>query len=162
MSFEVPLPIFVFNSKPTVGSSLNTSQNQAIVLNIFFLSDSGLSCVSIPTVKKLNSVDVFNVYVSEAGGIGPAAEIFSIAEAAHIPCIIGSMPELGIGTAAQAHLAFAMRNLGYASDVNGFVYHSDDIIQESLVIQDGYLLPPKGPGLGITIDEEKLTHYRID
>jgi len=42
------------------------------------------------------------------------------------------------------------------------MYHSDDIIQESLVIQDGYLLPPKGPGLGITIDEEKLTHYRID
>jgi L-alanine-DL-glutamate epimerase-like enolase superfamily enzyme len=109
-----------------------------------------------------NSVDVFNVYVSEAGGIGPAAEIFSIAEAAHIPCIIGSMPELGIGTAAQAHLAFSMRNLGYASDVNGFVYHSDDIIQERLEINDGYLLPPVGPGLGVTIDEEKLSNYRID
>ena len=52
---------------------------------------------------RANAVDVFNVYVSEAGGIGPAAHIFSIAEAARLPCIIGSMPELGIGTAAQAH-----------------------------------------------------------
>lgn len=111
---------------------------------------------------RANAVDVFNVYVSEAGGIGPAAQIFAIAEAARLPCIIGSMPELGIGTAAQAHLAFAMRNIGYASDVNGFVYHSDDIINETLRIEQGYLYPPSGPGLGVSLDEEKLQHYRID
>ena len=57
------------------------------------------------------------------------------------------MPELGIGTAAQAHLAFAMHNIGYASDVNGFVYHSDDIVNEQLHIKEGYLYPPSGPGL---------------
>ena len=96
------------------------------------------------------AVDVFNVYVSEAGGLGAAARIFAIAEAARLPCIIGSMPELGIGTAAQAHLAFAMPNLGYASDVNGCVYHSGDVIREKLPIADGYILPPAGPGLGVT------------
>ncbi len=111
---------------------------------------------------RANAVDVFNVYVSEAGGLGPAAHIFAIAEAARLPCIIGSMPELGIGTAAQAHLAFAMRNIGYASDVNGFVYHSDDIINETLRIEEGYLYPPSGPGLGVSLDEEKLQRYRID
>ena len=111
---------------------------------------------------RANAVDVFNVYVSEAGGLGPAAPIFAIAEAARLPCIIGSMPELGIGTAAQAHLAFAMRNIGYASDVNGFVYHSDDIINETLRIEEGYLYPPSGPGLGVSLDEEKLQRYRID
>ena len=77
---------------------------------------------------KAGAADVFNVYVSEAGGLFLASHIFAIAETARLPCIIGSMPELGIGTAAQAHLAFALRNLGYASDVNGFVYHSDDIV----------------------------------
>jgi L-alanine-DL-glutamate epimerase-like enolase superfamily enzyme len=111
---------------------------------------------------RANAVDVFNIYVAEAGGIGPAARIFAIAEAARLPCIIGSMPELGIGTAAQAHLAFAMGNIGYASDVNGFVYHSDDIICEKLHIEEGYLYPPPGPGLGVSIDEEKLKKYRID
>ena len=115
-----------------------------------------LSCI------RAQAVDVFNVYVSEAGGLGPAAHIFAIAEAARLPCIIGSMPELGLGTAAQAHLAFAMRNLGYASDVNGFAYHSDDIIQEELRIEDGYLYPPPGPGLGVTLDLDKLEQYRID
>ncbi len=111
---------------------------------------------------RASAVDVFNVYVAEAGGLGPAAHIFAIAEAARMPCIIGSMPELGIGTAAQAHLAFAMRNIGYASDVNGFVYHSDDIINETLHIEGGYLYPPSGPGLGVSLDEEKLQRYRID
>ncbi|MCE2447723.1 MAG: hypothetical protein J4F35_04835, partial [Candidatus Latescibacteria bacterium] len=101
------------------------------------------------------AVDVFNVYVSEAGGLGAAARIFAIAEAARLPCIIGSMPELGIGTAAQAHLAFAMPNLGYASDVNGCVYHSGDVIREKL-------LPPSGPGLGVTLDEDALAEYRCD
>ena len=108
------------------------------------------------------AVDVFNVYVSEAGGLGAAARIFAIAEAARLPCIIGSMPELGIGTAAQAHLAFAMPNLGYASDVNGCVYHSGDVIREKLPIADGYILPPAGPGLGVTLDEDALAEYRCD
>ena len=55
------------------------------------------------------------------------------------------MPELGIGTAAQAYPAFAMHNIGYASDVNGFVYHSDDVINEKLHIEEGYLYPPLVP-----------------
>ena len=110
---------------------------------------------------RAEAVDVFNVYVAEAGGIYPASQIFAIAESARLPCIIGSMPELGIGTAAQAHLAFAMRNLGYASDVNGFIYHADDIIHETFQINDGYLAPPPGPGLGVSLNRDKLEQYRF-
>ncbi|MDA0746509.1 MAG: mandelate racemase/muconate lactonizing enzyme family protein [bacterium] len=110
---------------------------------------------------RAEAVDVFNVYVAEAGGIYPASQIFAIAEAARIPCMIGSMPELGIGTSAQAHLAFAMRNLGYASDVNGFIYHADDIINETFQIDDGYLSPPGGPGLGVTLNRDKVEKYRL-
>ena len=68
---------------------------------------------------------------------------------------------LGIGTSAQAHLAFAMRNLGYGSDVNGIVYHADDIINETLRIEDGYILPPPGPGLGVSLNPDKVEKYRI-
>ena len=110
---------------------------------------------------RAGAVDIFNVYLAEAGGIYPAAQIFAIAEAARLPCIIGSMPELGIGTSAQAHLAFAMRNLGYGSDVNGVVYHADDIIHETLRIEDGYILPPPGPGLGVSLNPDKVEAYRI-
>ena len=110
---------------------------------------------------RAKAADIFNVYVSEAGGLTPASDIFSIAEAAHIPCMIGSMPEFGIGTAAQTHLAFAMRNIGFACDLNGCTYHKDDIILETLPIESGYIYPPTGPGLGISIDRDKLEHYQI-
>jgi L-alanine-DL-glutamate epimerase-like enolase superfamily enzyme len=111
---------------------------------------------------RAGAVDVFNIYVAEAGGIGPAARIFGIADAARLTCIIGSMPEFGTGTSAQAHLAFAMPNIGYGSDVNGFVYHEDDVVDHSLQIEDGYLLPPTGPGLGVRLDPERLARYRMD
>ena len=107
------------------------------------------------------AADVFNIYVSEAGGIGPAARIFAIAEAARLPCIIGSMPELGIGTAAQAHLAFAMPNIGFGCDVNGLVYHADDIVDHDLRIEDGFVYPPPGPGLGVRLDPARVEKYRI-
>lgn len=120
-----------------------------------WIPGDALACI------QAGAADVFNVYVGEAGGLGPAARIFDIAEAARLPCIIGSMPELGIGTAAQAHLAFAMRNLGYASDVNGCTYQADDVINEELSMEDGYLYPPSGPGLGVTLNAEKVEKYRI-
>ena len=110
---------------------------------------------------KADAADVFNVYVSEAGGIGPAARIFGIADAARLTCIIGSMPELAVGTAAQAHLAFAMPNIGFASDVNGCVYHADDIADHGLRIEGGFIYPPSGPGLGVTLDPERVQKYRI-
>jgi muconate cycloisomerase len=110
---------------------------------------------------RAEAVDVFNVYVSEAGGIFPASQIFAIAESARLPCMIGSMPELGIGTAAQAHLSFAMRNIGYGCDVNGVVYHADDIVHETFPIADGYLGLVNGPGLGVTLNRDKIEKYRI-
>ena len=111
---------------------------------------------------RAGAADVFNVYVAEAGGIGPASRIFGIADAARLTCIIGSMPEFGIGTSAQAHLAFAMPNIGYGSDVNGFVYHQDDIVDHDLRIEDGHLLPPTSPGLGVRLDADRLARYRMD
>lgn len=117
--------------------------------------DDAMACA------RADAVDVFNVYVSEAGGIGPAARIFGIADAARLTCIIGSMPELGIGTAAQAHLAFAMPNIGFASDLNGCVYHADDIAEHGLRIEGGFIYPPSGPGLGVSLDTARLQKYSL-
>ena len=113
------------------------------------------------TCIRAEAADVFNVYVSEAGGLAAAAAVFSLAETAGVPCLIGSMMELGIGTAAQAHLAFAMRNIGFACDVNGYCYHSGDVCEHGLRIEDGYLYPPRGPGLGVDIDRARIDEFRI-
>jgi L-alanine-DL-glutamate epimerase-like enolase superfamily enzyme len=44
-------------------------------------------------------------------------------EAAGISCLIGSMPELGVGTAAQIHLAVSSTNIGkHDCDTCGALY----------------------------------------
>jgi L-alanine-DL-glutamate epimerase-like enolase superfamily enzyme len=39
---------------------------------------------------------------------------------------------------------------------------SDDLVTEHLVITDGMIAAPTVPGVGVTIDEDKLAHYRLD
>ncbi len=107
-------------------------------------------------VIEARAADIINVYVSEAGGLRNAARIFAMAEAAGIVCTIGSMPELGIGTAAQMHLAVAMPHLLGPSDVCGVVYNAETLINEILPIGEGLAGIPLGPGLGVSLDEARF------
>jgi muconate cycloisomerase len=108
------------------------------------------------------AADVLNVYVSEAGGLLAARTVAELARTARLRIWVGSMPELGLGTAANAHLAAAVPELDLASDVCGFLYHATDIIEPPLVVEDGCVTVPKGPGLGVDVDVAAVERFRID
>lgn len=110
-------------------------------------------------VLQRQAADIVNVYVAEAGGIFRAAQIFAMCEAARIPCAIGSMPETGVGTAAEVHLGVAMANLGFASDCCGSAYFDEDFLKTPLRVENGFAFPPAGPGLGVEIDEEVFQRW---
>jgi L-alanine-DL-glutamate epimerase-like enolase superfamily enzyme len=107
-------------------------------------------------IIQAGAADMINVYVSEAGGLRNAARIFSMAEMAGVQCTIGSMPELGIGTAAAMHLAVSVPDLLGPSDVCGVLYNSETFIHETLPIGEGLARVPDGPGLGVSLDDERL------
>ena len=123
-------------------------------------------CVSVPImadesvwsprdameVIRRGAADIVNVYVAESGGLQAASKTFTLCEQAGIPCMIGSMPEFGIGTAAQIHLGVAMSNLGPDSDTCGVLYHEADLLTTPLRLASGRAYPPEGPGLGIELD----------
>ena len=75
---------------------------------------------------------------------------------------LGSQCELGIGTAAMAHVAVTLPNLAYESDITGHLRYPVDIICETLDYADGAIRPPDRPGLGVTINEEILDRWRLD
>jgi muconate cycloisomerase len=110
-------------------------------------------------VVRRGAADIANVYVTEAGGLLNASRIFAVCEAAGMPCMIGSMPEFGIGTAAQIHLGLAMTNLGPDSDTCGVLYHAEDLLTRPLRIEGGYAYPPEGPGLGVEVDMAVLERW---
>jgi muconate cycloisomerase len=122
------------------------------------------SCHSLRDAYNLarsQAADIFNVYVVEAGGLEAASAIFAFARAAGIPCILGSQAEMGIGTAACAHLGVAVPHLPYACETFGPLRYCRDIVASPIPIHRGYLTPPDGPGLGVILNWEAVEEMRI-
>jgi len=102
-------------------------------------------------------VDIFNLSLAGCGGYTPALQMAGIASAAGISCLVGTTQELSIGVAAQAMFGALLDNLDYPSDMTGGLLYEDDVVQER-VRYDGYhLLVPEGPGVGMVLDENKLS-----
>lgn len=124
--------------------------------------ESSATLRDVGEVVRRGAADVLNVYVSEAGGMIAAYKMFAAGEAAGLTGLIGSQCELGLGTAAAAHLGVAVTNLAYESDLVGPLRYPRDIVVDPPVILNGLLHPPTGPGLGVSVDEDAVEAFRID
>jgi L-alanine-DL-glutamate epimerase-like enolase superfamily enzyme len=105
------------------------------------------------------AADFVNVYVSEAGGLRAAGQLGALCRLAGVGIAVGSMPELGTGTAAAIHFAFSQPGLSMPSDLAGFCYYDDDVVSHDLRVEDGYVYAPRSAGLGVELDENRLRHY---
>jgi muconate cycloisomerase len=111
-------------------------------------------------VVAAEAADVFNVYVVEAGGLIAASHIFAFAHTLDIPCIIGSQAEMGIGTAACAHLAVSVASIE-PSECFGPLRYVRDSVKVTPRIERGYLYPPDGAGLGVELDWDAVKELQI-
>ena len=102
------------------------------------------------------AVDVFNVSTVGCGGIYRAKKVIAIAEAAGLHALLGSTVELGVGTAAQLALAASSWRVDWPSDLIGPLMYTDDVLHEPWEWDNGYLRVPSGPGLGVTLNPQKL------
>ena len=116
-------------------------------------------------VLRAHAADVVSIYPGKNGGIAAAIEIAHVAQAAGVPCHIGSNLELGIGSAAMLHLASAVLNIDsetYPADILGPHYHEADLLSQPLVLDPHGAKVPEGPGLGVILDEDQLKRFRVD
>ncbi|MCX6622482.1 MAG: hypothetical protein NTY38_15730 [Acidobacteria bacterium] len=86
----------------------------------------------------------------------------AIAEVAGIPVWHGTEVDLGILDASYVHACAAARACTLPSDIIGNSLREDDLLAAPLVYQQGFVLLPPGPGLGITLDEDALARYSIE
>lgn len=115
----------------------------------------------------------FSCYVTKPGGLYRARQQAEIAAMLGMSCDIGGSIELGIGSAANLQLGAALPGAtlpsvcpvptpeGSADGAIAGVYYVDDVIAERPGFEDGRLLVPEGPGLGVEVDADKLRHYAI-
>ncbi|GLY43110.1 isomerase [Amycolatopsis sp. NBRC 101858] len=109
-----------------------------------------------PAVR-LGAVDVIHGDVYKWGGIAPTKALAAHCETFGLGMNLHSGGELGIATAA--HLAVVASTPVLSRAIDSMYYlHEDDIV-EPLELTAGRLRVPSGPGLGVTVDEEKLAHY---
>ncbi|MCY4487851.1 MAG: mandelate racemase [Deltaproteobacteria bacterium] len=120
------------------------------------------------------AADIISIYTTKPGGLLKAKKVAAIAEAAGFPCNVNGSVEMGVGNAANVHLAAstAAANLGCVIPVTtpdaeatgrvAGIYYKDDIVTEPFAFVDGAVKVPRGPGLGVELDEEKVERYRLD
>ena len=140
---EQPLPRWDMDGMAKVAMALDTP---------VMADESIFDSVDALRVVREGAADIINIKIVKVGGLHNARKIVAIAEAAGIPCLIGSMIEFGIGTAAGLHFAAAMRNLRYSSELVGPLLLDHDIVQGapfSLEKTPGSMNVPDGPGLGV-------------
>lgn len=101
-------------------------------------------------VIQARAADILNIKVGKVGGLHPARKIAALAEAAHLPCTVGSNLELGVGSAASIHFAGSTGVATYPHDLLiGPFLHAHDLVTEPLMIRDGSVAVPGGCGLGV-------------
>jgi len=98
--------------------------------------------------------------IAKSGGPCGALELAHVARAAGIGLYGGTMLEGTIGTAAALHAWATLDSLAWGSEMFGPLLLSDDIVSEPLRYHQFGVDLPQGPGLGISLDEDKLNHYR--
>lgn len=98
------------------------------------------------------------------GGIHAIRRLWAIADALGIGIFPGNHPSTGVNVAAVAHLAAAWPGPLLVGDFQTGVEDmlADDVLAERVVVRDGYVHVPQGPGLGVELDPDKLRRYRVD
>ena len=108
---------------------------------------------------RTEAVDVILLDTTFWGELSQAYKADQVLETFQWGASIHSSGELGIQLATMLHLGAALPNLGFAADAH---YHhlTDDIIKGGkFKYENGAIKLPKGPGLGVDLDYDKLKQY---
>lgn len=106
------------------------------------------------------AVDVILLDTTFWGGIRACVKAAAVCETFQLGVAVHSSGELGIQLATMLHLGAAIPNLSFAADAH---YHhlKDDVIAGGLMKYEcGSIAVPTTPGLGVTLDRDKLGEHR--
>lgn len=108
---------------------------------------------------RAQAVDMFNIKLIKTGGLHPARKLAAVAEAAGMNCMAGCTLQNTLLDAATAHFAAATRHV-VLNEIKGPQWIKEDMAS-GLEIREGTVRVPRGPGLGMAVDEERLEACRV-
>jgi glucarate dehydratase len=105
------------------------------------------------------AVDVILLDTTFWGGIRPCVKAAGVCETFQLGVAVHSSGELGIQLATMLHLGAVVPNLSFAADAHYHHLTDDVVVGGRLRYEAGAIAVPTGPGLGVTLDREKLGRY---
>jgi L-alanine-DL-glutamate epimerase-like enolase superfamily enzyme len=97
------------------------------------------------------AVDIAIIDLARVGGITPWRRIAALAQAYHVPVCGHVIPEIHVHLLSAIPNAFMVEN----------VPRSAAILRQMPVLEDGCLVAPKAPGLGLELDEAAMRRYHV-
>ena len=96
-------------------------------------------------------------------GFTASHRILGLAEGLGVEVVLGNQIDGQIGSLCAVTFGAAFeRTTERPGELCNFLLMSDDLLTEPLQITDGTLGVRDGPGIGVVIDDDKLTRYRTD
>lgn len=105
------------------------------------------------------AVDVILLDTTFWGGIRPCIKAAAVCETFQLGIAVHSSGELGIQLATMLHLGAVLPNLDHAADAHYHHLRDDVIAGGKMSYVDGSIAVPEGPGLGVSLDRDKLAEY---
>ena len=96
--------------------------------------------------------------VKHAGMIG-LRKVAAVAEAAGIGLYGGCLLESSVGAAAHLQVFSTLRELAWGCEHFGPQILTGEYVTEPLRFEDFHVHLPSGPGIGVTVDADRLRHY---
>ncbi|QDJ50836.1 muconate/chloromuconate family cycloisomerase [Bordetella hinzii] len=111
-------------------------------------------------LARLGAADVLALKIAKSGGLYGATRCAAVGDAAGMALYGGTMLEGSIGSVASAHAFSALPTLAWGTELFGPLLLKDDIVATPPRYENFAMHLPPGPGLGLTLDEDKLAFYR--
>lgn len=149
-----------FLEQPVHGDDLAAMARVAAASPIAIGCDEGLRSVrDLRDHQAIGAAAGASLKLGKLGGLLAAQRMALLCESlgmkVNLACKIA---EAGVGTAALLHLAAAIPSLQWGVALTS-TYLRDDILAQPLQYANGHVKVPRGPGLGVEVDEARVRAF---
>jgi glucarate dehydratase len=108
---------------------------------------------------RMNAVDIVLTDLHYWEGPRGVKDLCAVCRTFNLGVAMHSGAEFGVEMAAMLHTAASIPTMNVAGDAHYHYLEDDIIIGGKMSYVDGAMRVPEGPGLGVTLDEEKMARY---
>jgi muconate cycloisomerase len=124
-------------------------------------ADEGIHAISDVEAHARAGAGGVSLKLIKLGGIAAAIEAAMRCERLGLSVNVAvKIAESSIGSAAAVHFACAVPAIDWGVSLTHF-YLAEDIVHRPLRLRDGTVSLPTGPGLGVEVDEDAVSRFRL-